>query len=153
MRSIRTADPDDKREYPIVITAEEKDKILNAILGFSNGKKEVKIRYNSIPNLELSEDQYEMVIEEFKKKGLVDYIGYDYELLTISSETSNFVQKGGFVFERDLYLLNAEYIEMAFQKMEKELTPNNAAKLNRIIEGARNIGELVIGFKELLGQS
>lgn len=150
MAYYRTAQSKDGRIYPVVITAEEKDKILNAILGIANGKKEVEVCYEDIPDLEISSDQYEMVIEEFKKKELVDYKGYGYELLTLSAETSNFAQKGGFAFERDLYLLNAEYLEMAFRKMEKELTPDNAAKLNRIIENAKNITGLVVGLKELL---
>ena len=32
MRPIRTVPPKDEREYPLVITAEEKDKVLNYIL-------------------------------------------------------------------------------------------------------------------------
>lgn len=37
MCQIRTAPPKDEREYPLVITAEEKDKVLNYILVVANG--------------------------------------------------------------------------------------------------------------------
>ena len=90
-----------------------------------------------------------MVLAEFKKKGLVDYTGFGYEQLTLSSEISNFAQKGGFTFERDLYVLQANVIEQIFQKMEKELTPNTAAKVNSIIEKAKTLSELALGLKEL----
>ena len=39
MRPIRTVPPKDEREYPLVITAEEKDKVLNYILVVANGKR------------------------------------------------------------------------------------------------------------------
>lgn len=149
MRNYRTADPKDKNEYPLVITAEEKDKVLNAILVAAKGSKNAEIFYEDITELEISNDQYEMVIAEFKKKGLVDYIGYDYERLTLSSEISNFAQKGGFSFERDLFILQANVIEQIFQKMENELTPNTAAKVNSIIEKAKTLSELALGLKEL----
>lgn len=149
MRNYRTADPEDKREYPLVITAEEKDKVLNAILVTAKGSRDAELFYEDIPGLEISNDQYEMVLAEFKKKGLVDYTGYGYEQLTLSSEISNFAQKGGFTFERDLYILQANVIEQIFQKMEKELTPNTAAKVNSIIEKAKTLSELALGLKEL----
>ena len=39
MRSIRTVPPKDEREYPLVITAEEKDKVLNYILVVVTNRK------------------------------------------------------------------------------------------------------------------
>ena len=51
MRSIRTVPPKDEREYPLVITAEEKDKVLNYILVVANGKRTAKLNYKDIPDL------------------------------------------------------------------------------------------------------
>lgn len=45
MRPIRTVPPKDEREYPLVITAEEKDKVLNYILVVANGKRTAKLNY------------------------------------------------------------------------------------------------------------
>ena len=49
MRPIRTVPPKDEREYPLVITAEEKDKVLNYILVVANGKRTAKLNYKDIP--------------------------------------------------------------------------------------------------------
>ena len=51
MCQIRTAPPKDEREYPLVITAEEKDKVLNYILVVANGKRTAKLNYKDIPDL------------------------------------------------------------------------------------------------------
>ncbi|EXY63080.1 hypothetical protein M085_4517, partial [Bacteroides fragilis str. 3986 N(B)19] len=96
MTYFREAKPVDNKVYPLTITAEEKDKILNAILAAANGSATANIDYDDISNIEISKDQYEMVLKEFKKKGLIDYIGYGTENLTINSEISNFAEKGGF---------------------------------------------------------
>lgn len=54
MRPIRTVPPKDEREYPLVITAEEKDKVLNYILVVANGKRTAKLNYKDIPDLRIS---------------------------------------------------------------------------------------------------
>ena len=49
MRPIRTVPSKDEREYPLVITAEEKDKVLNYILVVANGKRTAKLNiYKSL---------------------------------------------------------------------------------------------------------
>lgn len=120
MRNYRTAAPEDEREYPLVITAEEKDKVLNAILVYAKGSRNAELFYEDIPGLEISNDQYEMVLAEFKKKGLVDYTGYGYEQLTLSSEISNFAQK------EDLHLRETfiSYRRMLLSKFSKRWKRN-----------------------------
>ena len=76
MCQIRTAPPKDEREYPLVITAEEKDKVLNYILVVANGKRTAKLNYKDIPDLRISKEQYEIVLEEFKNRRFIDYKGY-----------------------------------------------------------------------------
>ncbi|CBK66059.1 hypothetical protein BXY_08840 [Bacteroides xylanisolvens XB1A] len=71
MRPIRTVPSKDEREYPLVITAEEKDKVLNYILVVANGKRTAKLNYKDIPDLRISKEQYEIVLEEFKKGDLL----------------------------------------------------------------------------------
>ena len=48
MRQIRTAPPKDEREYPLVITAEEKDKILTALLKKANGTEKAALKLSLI---------------------------------------------------------------------------------------------------------
>lgn len=104
MRPIRTVPPKDEREYPLVITAEEKDKVLNYILVVANGKRTAKLNYKDIPDLRISKEQYEIVLEEFKNRRFIDYKGYGIEYLTLNFEIFNFAEKGGFTVERDLYI-------------------------------------------------
>ena len=94
MRPIRTVPPKDEREYPLVITAEEKDKVLNYILVGANGKRTAKLNYKDIPDLRISKEQYEIVLEEFKNRRFIDYKGYDIEYLTLNFEIFNFAEKG-----------------------------------------------------------
>ena len=94
MRPIRTVPPKDEREYPLVITAEEKDKVLNYILVVVNGKRTAKLNYKDIPDLRISKEQYEIVLEEFKNRRFIDYKGYDIEYLTLNFEIFNFAEKG-----------------------------------------------------------
>ena len=68
MRPIRTVPPKDEREYPLVITAEEKDKVLNYILVVANGKRTAKLNYKDIPDLRISKEQYEIVLELYPQK-------------------------------------------------------------------------------------
>ena len=58
MCQIRTAPPKDEREYPLVITAEEKDKVLNYILVVANGKRTAKLNYKDIPDLRISKEHH-----------------------------------------------------------------------------------------------
>ena len=67
MTYFREAKPVDNKVYPLTITAEEKDKILNAILAAANGSATANIDYDDISNIEISKDQYEMVLKELKK--------------------------------------------------------------------------------------
>ncbi|GKH21882.1 hypothetical protein CE91St9_34900 [Bacteroides thetaiotaomicron] len=149
MTYFREAESADSKKYPLTITAEVKDKILNAILVAANGKAKARLCYEDISGLEISEDQYEMVVEEFKKKGLIDYKGYGIEELTLNSEISNFMQKGGFAVERDLYIINFDMLELQLKRLEKELSPDTATKVNSVIGSAKNITELILGLSTL----
>ena len=91
-----------------------------------------------------------MVLKEFKKKGLIDYIEYGTEYLTINSEISNFAEKGGFTVERDLYTINFDVLELQLKRLEKELSPDTTAKVNSVIKKAKNITELIAGLATLV---
>ena len=97
MRPIRTVPPKDEREYPLVITAEEKDKVLNYILVVANGKRTAKLNYKDIPDLRISKEQYEIVLEEFKNRRFIDYNMYDIEDIEFDLEPGiyNFIERGG----------------------------------------------------------
>ena len=140
MRPIRTVPPKDEREYPLVITAEEKDKVLNYILVVANGKRTAKLNYKDIPDLRISKEQYEIVLEEFKNRRFIDYKGYGIEYLTLNFEIFNFAEKGGFTVDT---------FQMQLERLEKELSPDTAAKVDDVVGKAKNITELLIGLSAL----
>ncbi len=83
MIQVREPDDVDKKEYPLFITAEEKDKVLTTLLVKANGAETVVLEYNDVYNLEISKKQFETVINEFKANGLIESVGYgtEYTLL------------------------------------------------------------------------
>ena len=76
------------------INTVDKDKVLNYILVVANGKRTAKLNYKDIPDLRISKEQYEIVLEEFKNRRFIDYKGYDIEYLTLNFEIFNFAEKG-----------------------------------------------------------
>ncbi len=148
MRPIRTVPPKDEREYPLVITAEEKDKVLNYILVVANGKRTAKLNYKDIPDLRISKEQYEIVLEEFKNRRFIDYKGYDIEYLTLNFEIFNFAEKGDSLL-KETYILSFDTFQMQLERLEKELSPDTAAKVDDVVGKAQNITELLIGLSAL----
>ncbi len=152
MCQIRTAPPKDEREYPLVITAEEKDKVLNYILVVANGKRTAKLNYKDIPDLRISKEQYEIVLKEFNNRKFIDYNMYDIEDIEFDLEPGiyNFIERGGFTVERDLYTINFDVLELQLKRLEKELSPTTAIKVNNVVANAKNVTELVIGLKAII---
>ena len=152
MRPIRTVPPKDEREYPLVITAEEKDKVLNYILVVANGKRTAKLNYKDIPDLRISKEQYEIVLKEFNNIKFIDYNMYDIEDIEfdLEPEIYNFIERGGFTVERDLYTINFDVLELQLKRLEKELSPTTAIKVNNVVANAKNVTELVIGLKAII---
>lgn len=60
----------------------------------ANGKRTAKLNYKDIPDLRISKEQYEIVLEEFKNRRFIDYKGYGIEYLTLNFEIFNFAEKG-----------------------------------------------------------
>ena len=147
MRPIRTVPPKDEREYPLVITAEEKDKVLNYILVVANGKRTAKLNYKDIPDLRISKEQYEIVLKEFNNYNMYDIEDIEFDL---EPEIYNFIERGGFTVERDLYTINFDVLELQLKRLEKELSPTTAIKVNNVVANAKNVTELVIGLKAII---
>ena len=58
--------------YPTVISAIEKDKIMEALITKANGREKVTLEYKEIKDLKISKDQFKMVIRQFKNIGLIE---------------------------------------------------------------------------------
>jgi len=64
-----------KEEQPNVITAKEKDQIAKTLLTKADGKGKVVLRYQDVSELKMSKDQFDLVIKQFKKNGLLEDTG------------------------------------------------------------------------------
>ena len=115
----------------------------------SNGKRTAKLNYKDIPDLRISKEQYQIVIEEIINRRFIYYKGYVIKYLTLNFEIFNFAEIGGFTVERDLYILSFDTFQMQLERLEKELSPDTAAKVDDVVGKAKNITELLIGLSAL----
>lgn len=127
----------------------EESKEIISKYSFNLGNMYDLLNYKDIPDLRISKEQYEIVLEEFKNRRFIDYKGYGIEYLTLNFEIFNFAEKGGFTVERDLYILSFDTFQMQLERLEKELSPDTAAKVDDVVGKAKNITELLIGLSAL----
>lgn len=118
----------------------------------ANGKRTAKLNYKDIPDLRISKEQYEIVLKEFNNRKFIDYNMYDIEDIEfdLEPEIYNFIERGGFTVERDLYTINFDVLELQLKRLEKELSPTTAIKVNNVVANAKNVTELVIGLKAII---
>lgn len=114
----------------------------------ANGKRTAKLNYKDIPDLRISKEQYEIVLEEFKIGDLLT-IRIWYWISYVEFWNIQFCRKGGFTVERDLYILSFDTFQMQLERLEKELSPDTAAKVDDVVGKAQNITELLIGLSAL----
>lgn len=148
----RTIPEPDNKEYPLFITAEEKDKILTALLIKANGTETAILEYKDVCNLALSKDQYETVIKEFKQEKLIKSVGYGtrYTLLPKIHERRD---KLGFNAEKEAYINSLEILSLQLSALEKNANPTVKTVLNKRIKEAKCLSDLIItlkGFSEFL---
>lgn len=93
--SYRTA-PKKSADYPKVITAEEKDKVLKYLIeNQENGKMEVIARYSDISNLVCSKEQFKSIIDELVQDYGLSHFGYG-DKYKLNNTILDFYSNGGF---------------------------------------------------------
>ncbi len=77
---------------------------------------------------------------------------YDIEDIEFDLEPAiyKFIERGGFTVEKDLYTINFDVLELQQKRLEKELSPTTAIKVNNVVANAKNVTELVIGLKAII---
>lgn len=146
MIQVREPDDVDKKEYPLFITAEEKDKVLTTLLVKANGAETVVLEYNDVYNLEISKKQFETVINEFKANGLIESVGYGTEY-TLLFKIHDRRDKLGFYAEKEMYINNVNTLALQLTTLESSASDAAMKILDQRIERAKNIGELVLALK------
>lgn len=149
MRHIRTALPKGEREYPLTITAEEKDKVLNTLLKKANGAEKVELSYEDIPDLKISKAQFETVIEGFKADALIKEEGYS-GIYEFTDNIHTLKEKGGFEKEIELFHKRIEQLYKSLNEEEKNKLLKFLEKTNLGLETAKNLESFIMIIKNAL---
>ena len=149
MRQIRTAPPKDEREYPLVITAEEKDKILTALLKKANGTEKAALKYEDIPELKINKAQYKTVIDGFKTDGLIKEKGYS-EIYEFTDKIHTIKEKGGFERQIELFHNQVEQLHKSLNEEEKSKLLKFLEKTNTGLETANNLESFIKIIRNVL---
>lgn len=88
--------PKKNTDYPKVITAEEKDKVLKYLIeNQENGKMEVIAKYSDVPNLVCSKEQFKSIIDELVRDYGLSHFGYS-DKYKLNNAILDFYSSGGF---------------------------------------------------------
>lgn len=159
MEYIRTA-PKKNNSYPLYITSENKDAIIDLMI--ENAKEDgiICLEYNSLNgNPNISKGQYEAIIREFIDLGLIERCGsktgsYGYKFRLLCGIYSK-KERGGYCVERDAYMSELKNIQLQLEKVEKDLSPSAIDKINSIISKMNNVSDLISnigGIREIIRQ-
>ena len=149
MRHIRTAPPKDEREYPLTISAEEKDKVLNALIKKANGTEKAELSYEDISDLAISKAQFKTVINGFKADGLIKEKGYS-EVYEFTGNLHTFKEKGGFEKEIELFHKQIERLYKSLNDKEKSKLVQYLENANVGLETVTNIDAFISIMKKVL---
>ncbi|MDR0988934.1 MAG: hypothetical protein LBM06_05685 [Prevotellaceae bacterium] len=134
VNEIRKVIVDDK-VYPLSITAEHKDKVLNALITKAAGKGVAILEYRDIANeAEMSEQQYNTIITEFQDKNMITHQGYSTRY-TLMSKIYEYYNHGGFKGEETILLANLDKLYLEIESLMEQLTPTLAERLKPKLEG------------------
>lgn len=100
-----------------MITPEEKDKVVNYIMSIEPISS--VIYYDSIKGLNVTENEFYMILEQLGRMGLIEQKnGYS---ITKRAELYDFVRRGGFVGQEELIKANIEKLNSELLVLSKEL--------------------------------
>lgn len=159
MEYIRTI-PKKDNSYPLYITSEDKDAIIDLML--KNVEKDgiVYLEYNMIKEIiHISIGQYEAIIREFINWGFIERCGsktgsYGYKFRLLCGIYSK-KERGGYCVERDAYMNELKNLQLQLEKVEKDLSPSAIDKINSIISKINNVSDLISnigGIKDIIHQ-
>ena len=113
---------------PIVITAEEKDKIVEALIQIR--RNDFAFGYKDVPNISLEKYQFEEVIEELSQMGLIVCNGYfDGGKKHKTAKLDEFYRFGGFRAKDKLLLDKLKKLKLELKSLEKEVNPDMIDKI------------------------
>lgn len=113
-----------------MITPEEKDKVVNYIMSIDHLSS--AIYYDSIKGLNITENEFYMVLEQLDRMGLIKQSrGY---AVTKRAELYDFVRRGGFVGQEELLKANIEKLNSELLVLSKELEDPYAKRVKTLLD-------------------
>ena len=113
-----------------MITPEEKDKVVNYIM--SMDQLSSAIYYDSIKGLNVTENEFYMILEQLDRMGLIRQSrGYS---VTKRAELYDFVRRGGFVGQEELLNANIEKLNSELLVLSKELEDPYAKRVKMLLD-------------------
>ncbi len=116
-----------------LITPELKDVVLRAIL--AENKEAFKLRYLDVfPNKEISKGQFELILLQFKKMGLLEEarndLGYFY--ISVIADIYDYFIHGGFIAQEELLRSNIQKLDYELTKLVKDINPGISDRIVKI---------------------
>ena len=144
-----------KEEYPMFITSEDKDAVIDLMLKNVREDGIVYLDYKMIKNsVNISSGQYEAIIRGFIKDELIERYGsksgnYGFKFRLLDGIQSK-KERGGYCIERDAYMAGLQNLQLQLEKVQKELSQTTISKINSVISGINNISDLTSNIGKIL---
>lgn len=118
-----------------MITPEEKDKVLTAIM--AQPGTSTYLLYKHIPNLKVSEDEFWLIIDQLKKKELIACNNYGH--ITKTADLYDFCRHGGFTGQEEILKANLEKLNSELIILSSKLEPSQVERIKNITEIASSV--------------
>lgn len=127
-----------------MITPEEKDKVIAALIAIP--ETTVLIRQIKIPDLKASKNEFYLIIDQLKEKGLIK--SPDYSNIEKTANLYDFWRLGGFVGQEEILKANLEKLNSELLILSDKIVPSQAERIKNITEVASAIASWLSLFSK-----
>lgn len=131
-----------------LITAEDKDTIIDLLIENANDRMMVQLEYDSVEHMGITKGMYEIILKDMEDSGLFKRCGYSY-YFELRAEIYRVKEYGGYTMKRDAYIEGLRNLALQTEKIKNELSPSVMGRINQLIEKAKNMSELTSALLEI----
>lgn len=132
--------------YPTVISAIEKDKIMEALITKANGREKVTLEYKEIKDLKISKDQFKMVIRQFKNIGLIENKGGYGDTYMLNAELHDMYRIGAFHMQEEAFKNDLKKLSEGLKTLKTKESPSLANKIDTYLSIIEKILSIATKF-------
>ena len=141
----------EESSHKLYVDAADKDWVMDQLLERANDKGIAILSYNDAKFRNLSQGQFDSIISSFIKEGMIkkeNNTGYGSKFILCQAIYDK-KDKGGFVYEKQIYLKEVAKLESQLQKLQKELNPSLLEKINKSIKDAKTMYDIIPILKSI----